>query len=295
MYVADEVPMPQASRDEVLVRVRAAGVTPTELRWYPTSHTKNGEPRIGAIPGHELSGVVAAVGEAVSDFEVGDDVFGMSDWFADGAMAEFCVAAVAGLARKPAGLTHEEAASVPIGALTAWEGLIDRAALRPGERVLVHGASGAVGVYAIQVARRVGAQVVATASAHNLAFVGELGAEEVLDYATIRFEDVVRDVDVVFDAVGGDTLTRSWSVLRPGGRMVTIAADAEGTDDQRVKDAFFIVAPDGQRLAKIGRLVERGELRAVVDTIVPLSDAPAAFAGSIERRGRGKVVVAIGD
>ena len=143
----------------------------------------------------------------------------------------------------PATLSHEAAASVPIGALTSWQGLIDRAKLEPGERVLVHGGAGAVGLYAVQLAHIHGARIITTVSAQDIDFVKRLGADEVIDYKASRFEKEVRDVDVVFDAVGGDTLERSWGLLRPGGRMITIAADSEGTADQRVKDAFFIVEP----------------------------------------------------
>ncbi len=172
--------MPGAN--EVLVQVYAAGVTPTELLWYPTSHNKDGSERTGAIPGHEFSGVITALGAAVNGYSIGDEVFGMNDWFADGATAEYCVADTSGIARKPASLTHAEAAAVPIGALTAWQGL-ERARLQAGQRILVHGGSGAVGVFVIQMARLRGAHVITTASAQNLEFVRGLGAEHAIDYS----------------------------------------------------------------------------------------------------------------
>src|SRR5262247_4190123 len=237
--VEENIPQPQPGRGELLIQVHAVGVTSKELLWYPTTHKKSGERRSRAVPGHEFSGVVAAVGKDAPGFDVGQEVYGMNDWFSDGATAEYCVTQPSSIARKPAGLTHVEAASVPIGALTAWQGLFDRAKLQPGERVLIHGGAGAVGLYAVQLAHLHKAHVVATASARNADFVRKLGAEEVIDYQTSRFEDQVGKVDVVFDGVGGETLNRSWSALRPGGRMVTIAADSEGTTDQRVKDAFF--------------------------------------------------------
>ncbi len=181
---------------------------------------------------------------------MGDEIYGMNDWFRDGATAEYCVAATAGLAKKPAKLTFAEAAVAPIGALTAWQGLVERAKVKPGERVLVHGAAGAVGVFAVQVSRLKGADVIATATAQNAEFVKALGASEVIDYTAMKFEEKLADVDVVFDGVGGDTLERSWAVLKPGGRMVTIAADVEGTRDARAKGAFFIVEPNAQQLAE---------------------------------------------
>jgi NADPH:quinone reductase-like Zn-dependent oxidoreductase len=191
-------------------------------------------------------------------------------------------------------LTHIEAASVPIGALAAWQGLFDRARLQVGEQILVHGGAGAVGVFAIQLARSRGAHVTATASARNLAFVSQLGAAQVIDYRAVRFEDNVRGMDVVFDTVGSDTLQRSWAVLKPGGRMITIAADSEYTTDDRVKQAFFIVEPNHQQLTQIGSLLEAGDLQPVVDTVLPLTRASEAYTEEVrQRRGRGKLVVAV--
>ncbi len=220
--IASELPPPQPGEGELLIRVRAAGVTPTELGWYPTTHTKEGTPRKGAVPGHEFSGVVAALGKNANGFEVGQEIYGLNDWFADGATAEFCVTTPQSIADKPASLTHEAAATVPIGALTAWQGLLERAKIKPGERVLIHGASGAVGIFAVQLAHLHGAHVIGTASSANLELVAKLGADEVIDYRASRFEDRTQKVDVVFDGVGGETLARSWSMLKPGGRMVTI-------------------------------------------------------------------------
>jgi NADPH:quinone reductase-like Zn-dependent oxidoreductase len=168
LLVEANVPQPQPRRGELLVHVYAAGVTPTEVLWYPTTHDKSGEKRSGAVPGHEFSGVIAAVGEDTAGFAISDEVYGMNDWFADGAMAEYCVTQPSSVAHKPPRLTHVEAASVPIGALTAWQGLFDRARLQAGERILVHGGAGAVGIFAIQLARVRGARITATESARNL-------------------------------------------------------------------------------------------------------------------------------
>ena len=173
--VEDNMPQPEPRAGELLVQVFAAGVTSKELLWYPTTHNKNGEPRSRAVPGHEFSGVIAAAGEDTAGFDIGQEVYGMNDWFADGAMAEFCITQPSSIARKPSSLTHVEAASVPIGALTAWQGLFDRARLQAGERVLVHGGAGAVGLFAIQLARIHGAHVTTTASSRNHAFVVAVG------------------------------------------------------------------------------------------------------------------------
>ena len=226
--VPAERPLPEPKDGEVLIRVHAAGVTVTELLWYPTTHNRDGSPRDGAVPGHEFSGVVAAIGAGVSAVATGDAVYGMNDWFADGATAEFCLTRPEMIAPRPSRLSHEEATTVPIGALTAWQGLMQRADVKVGERVLIHGAAGSVGIFAVQLARMRGAHIIATASERNAALVKELGADEVIDYRKKPFEDQAGKVDMVFDGVGSKTRDRSWNVLKPGGRMVTIAADSEG-------------------------------------------------------------------
>lgn len=293
-FVERELPIPIAASNELLIRVHAAGVTPTELIWYPTTHTQDGALRQDPVLGHEFSGVVAAVGRDASGFHVGQEVYGMNDWFSDGATAEYCTALPSSVALKPARLSHVEAASVPIGALTAMQGLFDRAELRPGERVLIHGGAGAVGVFAIQLAKRAEAQVFTTASARHAEFLAQLGADHVIDYRTERFEDQLRDLDVIFDAVGGETLRRSWPVLRPGGRMVTIAAAEETVQDERTKAAFFIVEPMHHQLAEIAHLVDQRALKTFVDGTVPLAQASTAYLGTAKRlEGLGKVVVEI--
>jgi NADPH:quinone reductase-like Zn-dependent oxidoreductase len=295
LLIESILPQPHAAESELLIRVRAAGVTPTELLWSPTTHTKEGGARASAVPGHEFSGIVAAVGKGADGVNVGDEIYGMNDWFADGASAEFCLTQPQNIAPKPKSLTHELAATVPIGALTAWQGLFNRAKMQSGERVLIHGAAGAVGLFVVQLAHLRGAYVIATASARDAEFVKQLGADEVIDYKTSRFEDQVENVDIVFDAVGGDTLARSWAVLKPSGRMVTIAADSEATTDQRVKDAFFIVEPDQHQLLEVASLIDAGTLKAFLGAVVPLQDAAIAYSKAVVtgKRGHGKVVLAV--
>jgi NADPH:quinone reductase-like Zn-dependent oxidoreductase len=288
-----ELPRPELPGHQILIRVHAAGVTPTELQWDPTNFTKEGKPR-QAVPGHEFSGVVEAIGDRASGFYLGQAVYGMNDWFADGATAEFCLTTPTCIAPKPARLSHAEAATVPLGALTAWQGLIDRAKLRDGERVLVHGGAGAVGVFAIQVAKLIGAQVFTTASARHTEFLQQLGADHVIDYKIDRFEDQVRDLDVIFDGVGGETLQRSWAVLKPGGRLITIATDSKEAKDERTKAAFFIVEPKHEQLMEIANLLQRGKLKTFVDATVPLQRAGEAYFGTVQRQhGYGKVVVEV--
>ena len=190
------------------------------------------------------------------------------------------------------GLSHADAASVPISALTAWQGLLDRARLKSGDRVLVHGGAGAVGIFAVQLARLHGAHVTATASEANAEFVRSLGAEQVIDYRSGRFEEHAGHMDVVFDTVGGETLQRSWTVLKPDGRMVTIVSSEENPADPRTKAAFFIVEPNQKQLCLVAELLETGRLRTVVDTIVPLASAADAYSGKLPHH-RGKIVVAV--
>jgi NADPH:quinone reductase-like Zn-dependent oxidoreductase len=276
--VYEEAPVPRPGDGEILVAVCAAAVTATELGWSPTWTTRDGGPRpFPIIPGHEFSGEVRAVGPGVVGLAVGDAVYGMNDWFRDGAQSECCVARAEDVASKPRSVDHLATAVTPISALTAWQGLLERARLAPGERVLIHGAAGGVGVFAVQVARWRGARVIGTASAHNLDFVRGLGVDDAIDHRAVRFDVVVQDVDVVFDAVGGDTLARSWRVLGPNGRLVTVAASAEQATDPRVRDAFFIVEPRRAQLAMVAEMIDAGQLRPVVGAVFPLAEARRAY------------------
>jgi len=223
---------------------------------------------------------------------VGDPVYGLSDWFIDGAQADYCLTVPANIAPKPGTLDHVQAAAVPISALTAWQALIERAKLSQGQRVLVHGAAGGVGSFAVQVACHKGAHVIATASVANTDFVTALGADEVIDYRTTPFEKVVRDVDVVLDTVGGETRERSWEILSKDGRLVTIAADAERLSQPRVRDAFFIVEPNRVQLIEIARLIDAGVIRPIVGTVFAMEHFRQAYD---QKPIRGKHVLRIAE
>ena len=294
--VAGDIPRPEPQADEVLVKVCATTVMPSELQWFTTFHLPFGEPRAFPIVlGHEFSGVVESLGAKVNGFTVGEDVYGLIDWFVNGAQAEYCLAKTTALARKPQSIGHVQAATVPISALTAWKGLFERANLRRGERILIHGAAGGVGSFAVQLARCCGAHIIATVSSGDFEFVRSLGADELIDYRTTRFEEVVKEVDVVFDAVGGEILERSWPLVANGGRVVTVATQSNGASAPRVRDAFMRVQPDGSQLAEIGRMIDAGTLRSFVGTIFPIAATRLAFARATYGFRRGKIVLRVAE
>jgi NADPH:quinone reductase-like Zn-dependent oxidoreductase len=237
--------------------------------------------------------VVETLGAHVNGFKAGDAVYGLNDWFTNGAEAEYCLVPATALARKPRLHDHFQAAVVPISALTAWQAFMEKAPIKRGQRVLIHGGAGAVGVFAVQLARWRGAHVIATASCGNLSFVRAVGAHEVIDHRETRFADVARNIDLVFDTVGGETLERSWAVLAPGGRLVTVAAQSAGSADQRVRDAFLLVRADGSQLAQIANLIDAGELCAFVEKVFPLAAAREAYAHAERGRNRGKVALQV--
>ena len=287
----EDAPKPIPKGSQVLVQVYATAITPTEFDWYPTFHTPEGGMRpFPIILGHEFSGVVEAVGSDCTDVQVGGPIYGLSDWFIDGAQAEYCLTIPANIAPKPVTLEHTQAAAVPISALTAWQALIDRAHLSIGQRVLIHGAAGGVGSFAVQLARHQKAHVIATASAANTDLVKALGADEVIDYRITPFETVVGDVDVVLDTIGGNTRDRSWGILRKGGQLVTIAADSEGLKEQRVRDAFFIVEPNRNQLVNIAHLIDTGVLRPAVGAVFSVENFRQAYE---QKPVRGKNVLRI--
>jgi NADPH:quinone reductase-like Zn-dependent oxidoreductase len=287
-----ELPAPFPAAGQILIKVHAAGVIASELLWYPTRHQENGELRVHAIPGHEFSGTVTSLGEGTADFAPGDEVYGMNNWFWEGATAEYCLTVPSSIGLKPRSLTHIQAASVPISALTAWQGLFDRASIRPGERILVQGGAGAVGLFVVQLAHRHGAHVTATASSEDISFVQTLGADKVIDYRTSRFEEGLVPVDVVFDTVGGIIRERSAAVLKSNGRMISIAAEGDITTDPQARAAYFIVEPNRTELTEIGRLLDQGELKTFVKGVVPFEDASLAYTGAVPgKRTPGKFVV----
>jgi NADPH:quinone reductase-like Zn-dependent oxidoreductase len=291
--VYEDAPIPALGPDDALVRVHAVGISPAEFTWR-IWETPDGRSRLPLIPSHEVSGVVAAVAPDVRDVKVGDAVYGLTDFFRDGAAAEYVAVRAADLAPKPRSVDHASAAGTPLSALTAWQALFDHARLTPGQRVLIHGAAGGVGSFAVQLARWRGAHVIGTASARNVDFVRKLGSDDVIDYSATPFETVVRDVDVVLDTIGGTTTEKSWSVLRRDGLLVTIVRQpSEWTAGRAARGLFFLVEPRRTQLDELSRLIDAGMIRPIVEAVLPLDRAREAYERGIREHPRGKLVLGV--
>jgi NADPH:quinone reductase-like Zn-dependent oxidoreductase len=248
------------------------------------------------ILGWDVAGTVAAVGDQVRRLRPGDEVFAMADMRRNGAYAEYLVVREDEVALAPRSISPQQAAGVPLAALTAWSALFDRGRMQAGESVLIHAGVGGVGLFAVQLAHRAGARVHTTASAANHELLRELGADQTIDYHTSDFAALVKDVDLVLDTVGGETRERSWPTLRKGGTMVGIAMpppDEAQACKCGVKAAMVTVAPDGARLAEIGALIDAGELKVVIDREFPLTETAAAHLRSQQRHARGKIVIRV--
>jgi len=295
--VVEEAPDPQPGRGEILVRVHAVGITAGELSWPTNYSDRAGKDRLPSIPGHDVSGVAEAIGPDVAIAKVGEEVYGLTDFWRDGACAEYVVARAQDLAVKPQTLGHTRAAAVPTAALTAWQALFDHGSLKKGQRILVHGAAGSVGTFAVQLASWAGAFAIGTASADNSDLLRELGAQEVIDYHAVRFEDEVRDLDLVLDTIGGYTLTRSYGVVRAGGVIVSLVAelDQQALNQRSIRGAHFVVEPNRDELIEVARLIDAGSLRPVIATVFPLTEARQAFELSLGHHTRGKIVLSVID
>jgi len=291
----EDAPQPEVRPGDVLVQVRATGITPAELTWDEAYQNAGGEPRIPSIPGHEVSGVVERMAADVTDFRIGDEVYGLADFPRDGAAAEFAAVRAINLALKPRSIPHAQAAALPLSALTAWQALFEHAHLAAGQSVLIHGGAGGVGSLAVQLARWRGARVLATASARDTAFVHSLGADVVIDYHATPFQDTLRDIDAVLDTIGGETRRRSWRVLRKGGVLVTLVSPIPtGEAEQNgVRGIFFIVSGNRGQLDQISALVDGGKLKPVIAEVLPLARAREAFEHGAPKHAPGKIVLQV--
>ena len=293
VYESIASPMPDSG--EVLVEVHAAAITPTEFTWDPTWTDEQGKSRLPIIPSHEISGVVAKVGNDALNIAAGDEVYGLTDFYRDGGAAEFMIAKVADLAPKPRSVDHVHAAAIPLSALTAWQAFRTHAFLRAGQRVLIQGGAGGVGSFAVQLAKHFGAETIATCSAGNADLVKSLGADSVLEYDRRAFEENLKDVDLVLDTVGGDTLDRSWRVLREGGTLISVVEEPPAAKAERfgVSGKFFIVEPNRGHLVELAKLVDDGSVKPIVSETFPLSAARGAYESGARGHVRGKIVLRV--
>jgi NADPH:quinone reductase-like Zn-dependent oxidoreductase len=294
-----EVPQPEPVSTEVLVRVHAAGVNPVD---WKTRAGKGAAAVIGPPPftvGWDVSGVVERIGYGVTRFAPGDEVFGMPRFPRQAAAyAEYVTSPSRQLARKPAGLSHVEAAAIPLAALTGWQAIVETARIEPGQRILIHGAAGGVGHLAVQIAKSRGATVVGTAKAAQHDFLRGLGADQLIDYTATPFEEEVADLDVVLDLIGGETSRRSIATLRPGGLLIVLPSGADQTvlaeaGRHGIRATNIMVEPDYAALEQIAELAESGRLRVTVDAAFPLEEAAQAHELGESRSSRGKIVLSV--
>jgi NADPH:quinone reductase-like Zn-dependent oxidoreductase len=279
-----DMPYPHAAENDVVVRVHAAAFTPGELDWPGTWTDRAGRDRTPTIPGHEVSGVVAELGYGTTGLTVGQRVFGITDWARNGTLAEYVAVEARNLAPLSAGIDHTVAAALPISGLTAWQGLFEHARLETGQTVLIHGAAGAVGSIAVQLAHGAGARVIGSGRADQRDAVLGLGADAFADLHADRLDDV-GEVDVVFDVIGGEILDRSAQLVRAGGTLISIAEPPRVHPDT-ARAIFFVVEPDRTQLAALERMVREGRLSPNVGAVIPLADAPKAFDPAHRRPGK---------
>jgi NADPH:quinone reductase-like Zn-dependent oxidoreductase len=294
----EEAPLPKPGPGDALVRVHAAGVNPVDWKIREGYFKGRVNHSLPLILGWDLSGVVEATGSGVEGLKKDDEVYSRPDFARDGAYAEYIAVRETEVALKPKSIDHVHAAAIPLAALTAWQSLFDSAGLSAVQKVLIHAAAGGVGSFAVQLAKWKGAYVIGTASNRNQDFVRKLGADETIDYRTTRFEDVVHDVDVVFDTIGGDTQKRSWKVLKKGAILVSIVGridppSAEEAAAHGVRQASVFVQPSAAQLTELAKLVDSGKLRPDVETVLRLSEARHAHELSQTGHTRGKIVLRV--
>lgn len=284
-----ELPYPQPSENDVVVRVHAAGFTPGELGWPDTWTDRAGHDRTPSVPGHELSGVVVELGYGTTGLSVGQRVFGLADWARNGSLAEYTAVETRNLAPLPIDIDHTVAAALPISGLSAWQGLFDHGRLAAGQTVLIHGVAGGVGSIAVQLARDVGARVIGSGRAADRDQAAALGVHTFMDLESEKLEDA-GEVDVVFDVIGGEVLARSAGLVRAGGTLVSIAEPPQ-IQPRDGRALYFLVETDRARLADLAARVRAGRLKPVVGAVLPLAEAAAAFAPG--KRVHGKTILRV--
>lgn len=288
----DTIPVPSPNADDVLIKVQAASVNPVDWKVREGYLTELIPHSLPLTLGWDVAGEIVTLGSNVTDLSVGDAIYSRPDISRDGSHAEFMLVNYKEVAAKPQSLTWQEAASVPLAALTAWQSLIDTAHLASGQRVLIHAGAGGVGGFAIQLAKNLGAYVITTCSSKNIDYVKSLGADEVIDYTEASFE-TLRDIDVVFDTLGGDIQVKSWSVLKPGGRLVSICdTPSEALAEQHGANGYFVfVQANRDQLDKLRELIDADKIQVRIDSEFNLSEVANAHARSESGRATGKIII----
>ncbi len=291
----DDIEVPQPKDDEVLIKVYASSVNPVDQKIVAGEAAKKFPTKFPLTIGWDVSGVIEQVGSHVHKFSIGDEVYGRPFPTQNGAFAEYLVIKASEIALKPRSIDHVLAAAVPLAGLTAWQGLFKFGKLEKGQKVLIHGASGGVGSFAVQFAQWKGAEVIGTASADNLDFIKQIGADKAIDYANQRFEDEVQDVDLVFDLIGGEVQQRSLSVIKPGGRLVTTVMPQfqEEAKAKGVTIEGFTAQSYPDDLEQIAKLIDNDDVSPVVSAVMSLEDARKAEELSGNHHIRGKVVIKV--
>jgi NADPH:quinone reductase-like Zn-dependent oxidoreductase len=290
----EDAPRPQPKDDEILIRVIAAAVNPVDVFIREGGFGGHGFP---FIPGMDVAGVVEEAGGKVTRFKRGDAVYAYLSFEEQGGYAEFAVTKENHAALKPKSIDFEHAAAVPLAATTAWQALVDKASLKADQTVLIHGGSGGVGTFAIQIAKARRAKVIATASGANQDLLKQLGVDQPIDYTTTRFEDVVKDVDVVLNGVRGDSLTRSYGVVKKGGIIVSITGPPDPTELEKhgIRGTSFSAHPDAKILEDLAKLIDSKRITPIVSTVIPLAEVAKAHQQIASTHTRGKIVLKVAE
>jgi NADPH:quinone reductase-like Zn-dependent oxidoreductase len=291
----EEIPRPEPNEDEALVRVIASGVNPADPLTLSGKYAREWGTHLPLIPGYEIAGIVEKAGAKITSLKAGDAVYGYPTF--GGGWAEYATVKEWEVAPKPKSLSFAEAAGVPMGALTAWQALVGAAQLHEGQTVLIHGGSGGVGSFAIQIAKLRGARVIATASSANQDLLKQLGADVAIDYSKQKFEEIAKEVDCVLDPVGKDTLARSYAVVKKGGVILALVGQVDSIELKKrdIRAIAIWVKPNAKDLSEIAQLIDAGKIKPVVTKVLPLNQAIAAEQQAETHHTRGKIVLRIAD
>lgn len=290
------VAKPRPGSKQVLVEVHAAGVNPFDVKVRAGQARQFKELDFPATLGGDMAGIVVEIGEGVNGFSVGDEVYGQADALSgQGSFAEFAPVSASSIALKPTALDFTEAAAVPLAGVSAYQALVDHANLKKGQKILIHGGAGGIGSFAIQLAKHLGAYIATTAAKSDFEFVRHLGADQTIDYKSQDFTELVRDYDAVYDTVGGETTVKSYSVLKPGGTLVSMVSQADEGLAKKHKINFVaqFTQTTSERLVRVAELVDSGALKPQISQVFPLDEAASALARLSEGKQKGKVVIKV--